>query len=62
MNHYEPNVKYAQYPEDFLDHVYLGRCLKPDPVCSGPEGEITDFNMWRRALTEKEMADWTSCK
>jgi hypothetical protein len=49
--------------EDFLQHVYIARCnFDFKMTCSGPEGEISDFNIWDRALSLEELEDWTTCK
>ncbi len=56
-------MKDVSIPKDFLSKVYLARCPYDFIMgCSPPEGEITDFNVWDRALTEQEAKDWTSCK
>ena len=41
----------------------MARCSYNYTVaCSAPEGKITDFNVWDRALTLQEAMDWTSCR
>ena len=30
--------------------------------CTAPDGMATDFNMWDRAMNDKELVDWTTCK
>ena len=30
--------------------------------CTAPGGMVTDFNMWDRAMGDKELVDWTTCK
>ncbi len=50
-------------PEDFLNKTYLARCsFDFKNTCSTPDGQISDFNIWSRALSEQEAKDWTSCK
>ncbi len=50
-------------PPDFLSKTYLGRCSFDYKVaCSSPEGQIADFNVWDRPLTEEEAKDWTTCR
>lgn len=44
----------VQIPEDFLSKTVIGG--------SAAEGMVADFNAWDRALSEQELADWTSCK
>ncbi len=50
------------FPPDFLDYVFLGRCLRPVPACSAPEGEFSDLNIWSKPLNREEMEGWTSCR
>jgi dissimilatory sulfite reductase (desulfoviridin) alpha/beta subunit len=58
-----PSLKETKIPEEFLSKVYLARCsFDYDKGCSSPEGQISDFNIWDRALSEKEATDWTSCR
>jgi hypothetical protein len=46
--------------------VYLGRCNSdnPDPYwCLLPENhQLSDFNIWSKALSVNEMEDWTTCR
>ena len=50
-------------PENFLSHVYIARCpFDYKLTCSSPTGEISDFNVWNRSLTEEEALEWTTCK
>ena len=50
-------------PTDFLNKTYLARCsFDFKYTCSTPEGQISDFNIWSRALTRKEAEEWTSCR
>ena len=52
------NLNKVEFPEDFLDSIYVGRC----PLgCSDHLGRITDFNLWDYALNVKDMKDWTTC-
>ena len=30
--------------------------------CTAPGGMATDFNIWDRAMEDKELIDWTTCK
>ncbi len=62
VNFTDLNIRNSQYPDNFLDYVHLGRCFNDDARCSAPEGEFTDFNIWKRYLTEQELKDWTSCR
>ena len=54
-----------EIPENILDHLYLGQSREFE---SGSKsnynhgGSITNFNMWNKALSKKEMIDWTQCR
>jgi hypothetical protein len=59
----EPLLQNVTIPSNFLHKTYLGMCAQDyNGGCSGPEGQISDFNVWDRALTEEEMVDWTTCR
>ena len=63
MNGSQPNLVDTVIPPDFLTKIYLGRCaFDYQPGCTTPGAQITDFNVWDRALTQQEATDWTSCK
>ncbi len=50
-------------PRDVLSKIYLSRCSFDYKVaCSAPDGQITDFNVWDRPLSEQEAQDWTTCR
>ncbi len=50
-------------PDDFLNKTYLARCaFDYKYTCSTPEGQISDFNIWSRALSSQEAIDWTTCR
>ena len=40
--------------------VALMSCGSVD--CTAPGGMATDFNIWDRAMDDKELIDWTTCK
>ncbi len=62
-NSFHDNIFFIiSFPPDFLDYVFLGRCLRPDPACSAPEGEFSDLNIWSKPLNREEMEGWTSCR
>lgn len=49
--------------EKFFDSIFLGGCQFSSITCvSNHAGKITDFNIWSRGFSVKEMIDWTSCK
>ena len=59
----DPDLTQVAIPDDFLSKVYLARCaLDYKNTCSSPQGEITDFNIWSKALTPDEMKDFTTCR
>ena len=59
----DPVLKNFQIPKDLLNNTHIGRCsFDFMGGCSNPGGQLSDFNIWSRALTAKEMQDWTSCK
>ncbi len=59
----DPDFTGVTIPDDFLPKIYLARCpFNYSFACSAPEGQIADFNVWRRALTVEEAKDWTSCR
>ena len=56
-------IKQLKFPSNMLSKIYLGRCaLDYKGSCTAPEGQISDFNMWDRALTLSEMEQFTTCK
>lgn len=63
LNNVDLSVKDVQIPGDFLSKVYLARCsFDYKGTCSSPEGQISDFNVWDRALKLSELEDWTTCR
>lgn len=50
------NLIKIDIPTDFLDHIYVGCCT------GNHQGMITDFNLWDKSLSTKEMEDWTNCR
>ncbi len=53
----------VEIPENFLSKIYIARCAFDYKfTCSTPEGQISDFNIWKRALTQEEAEDWTTCR
>lgn len=63
INYADPAMTGVVFPPNFLSKVYIGRCsFDFKQTCSTPEGQLTDFNMWDRALSLKEMEDWTTCQ
>ena len=56
-------MKTLEFPEDILSKVYLASCnLDYKGGCTGPEGKVSDFNMWNRTLPMEEMVGFTTCK
>ena len=63
VNFEEPELRNVEIPTDFLTKTYLGRCnFDYKASCSGPQGEIADFNVWSTAKSVQELKDWTKCK
>ena len=59
----DENLKDLEIPLSLLMKVYLLRCNNNyDLDCTTPGGMVTDFNMWDRSFTPKELQDWTSCR
>ena len=58
----DERLRNLEIPENFLDHIYVGRCADPEKVCSVHAGDITDVNIWNRALSLQEMIEWTNCQ
>ena len=63
VNYVDENLKDLEIPLSLLMKVYLLRCNNNyDLDCTTPGGMVTDFNMWDRSFTPKELQDWTSCR
>ncbi len=63
VNYADDGLSQMAIPDDMLTHVYLGRCSHNySNHCSLLGGQISDFNVWDRALSEEEAKDWTSCR
>ena len=59
----DPDLNKVEFPPDFLSKIYLARCsLDFKKTCSTPEGQISDFNIWKKPLSTKEMMDFTTCR
>ena len=61
INHVDERLKNVTVPENLLDLIYAGRCPKNTSYCSVHSGEITDVNVWNRAMDLEEMLAWTNC-
>ncbi len=58
-----PPLPDVNIPPNFLSKIYLARCsFNYTAACSAPEGKITDFNVWDKALSLQEAKDWTTCR
>ena len=62
INKVDFNIKNAKVSQTFLDSLYVGRCADEQKSCSQHFGDITDVNMWNKALTENDMKMWTNCR
>ena len=59
----DDNLENMKVPKELLYKVYIMRCASNFQVdCTAPGGMATDFNYWDRALSDKELRDWTTCK
>ena len=62
FSHRPEELTNLTFPKDILSKIYLGQCaFDYKGSCSGPEGQISDFNMWSKALNEAEMKEFTNC-
>ncbi|XP_059095252.1 uncharacterized protein LOC131890013 isoform X2 [Tigriopus californicus] len=63
VNGVDHRLEKIKLPSDLLQKIYLGRCPWnfTDP-CSKHNGMFTDFNLWDRPLSPKEILDWTGCR
>ena len=55
-------IRKAKVSSTFLDTIYVGRCVDEQQSCSLHFGDITDVNMWNKALLEDDMKKWTNCR
>ena len=59
----DDSLRNLVFPENFLSLIYLGRCnYNFSGSCASHGAQITDFNIWDRALSEQEMSQWTKCQ
>ena len=61
INFVDERLRNVMLPLDFLDMIYVGRCWD-DEIYSLHNGEITDVNIWNRALSLDEILGWTDCR
>ena len=62
INFVDERLKNVEVPSNFLDIIYVGRCADNSSDCSQHSGDITDVNIWNRALSMDEMLGWTNCR
>ena len=62
LDRIDNHVQHVFLPDNLLDLIYIGRCVNKKDSCSQHAGDITDVNLWNRALSLQEMIDWTSCQ
>ncbi|TRY70496.1 hypothetical protein TCAL_02367 [Tigriopus californicus] len=63
INFEDTNLKNFTIPSDFLNKTHIGRCsFDFQGGCSNPAGLLSDFNIWNKALSEKDAQDWTTCR
>ena len=61
INFVDERLRNVMLPTDFLDMIYVGRCWDNE-ICSLHNGQITDVNIWNRALSLDEILGWTDCR
>lgn len=63
----DENLSDLQIPKELLLRASLMSCPYV-PVeyqlkdCTAPGGMTSDFNIWDRAMKDKELIDWTTCR
>ena len=57
INHSDKDLTDLEIPSNFLDIIHIGRS-----TVHFDYGNITDVNIWNRALTLDEMLGWTNCR
>ena len=63
INASQPNLVDTVIPPDFLTKFHLGRCaFSYKGGCTTPGGQLTDLNIWDRALSMEDVIAWTSCR
>ena len=63
LNYNHEELTQLDWPEDILSQIYLARCsFDFKGSCSGPEGQVSDFNVWRKPLSLEEMTAFTTCQ
>ena len=67
MKYVDENLSNLKIPKELLFRVSLMTCSSMPVVlrekdCTVPGGMVTDFNIWDRAMGDKELIDWTMCK
>ena len=62
MDFPDPKLSNLSIPLELLNKVSLLGCSDDFSVdCTAPGAEITDFNIWDKALTFEEATKWTTC-
>ena len=63
VNYAKGQLNELNFPRDVMSYIYIGKCaFEFQGSCTGPEGELSDFNMWNKALSVQEMIAFTSCR
>ena len=60
INHSDKDLTDLEIPSNFLDIIHIGE--EESPKVHFDYGNITDVNIWNRALTLDEMLGWTNCR
>ena len=62
INHSDKDLTDLEIPSYFLDIIHIGRSTIEGAKLHFDYGNITDVNIWNRALTLDEMLGWTNCR
>ena len=67
LDYVDENLSDLKIPKELLLRASLMSCgfapvEEQTTDCTAPGGMATDFNIWDRAMDDKELVDWTTCK
>ena len=66
VNQVDNRLNNIEISSKTMDKIYVGRCIGTGTswlkTCSSHLGNITDINIWNRALTQTELTGWTTCR
>ena len=60
----DENLSDLKISKELLFRATLMNCGPDDETkdCTSPGGMATDFNIWDRAMGDRELIAWTTCK